>query len=267
MDREIRVIPFVGIDNIRDLGGCIGADGRRVRCGLIYRGANLEHATDPENRPILDSLGLKAILDLRSRGESALHPDPVLPGAVQLRLCAMHYPNGEEVDFSPRGIGRLEQEKEAFSAKYGSAAPLFTALYCGMPYHNPAFRQLFSWLEERRVPMLFHCMAGKDRTGMAAMLILLALGVSREDALADYLYTNVCLKAQIDAALLENAQAIAADPAVEALIRRKVGVSAQFAREALEQLYGRFGSFETYLEAEYGIDNARLADLRNFYLE
>ena len=73
----------------------------------------------------------------------------------------------------------------------GARFEWFSALYREMPFRNPAYHALFALLEGRRVPVLFHCSCGKDRTGIGAMLILLALGVSRADALADYMLTNV----------------------------------------------------------------------------
>ena len=67
----------------------------------------------------------------------------------------------------------------------------FSALYREMPFRNPAYHALFALLEGRRVPVLFHCSCGKDRTGIGAMLILLALGVSRADA--GRLHADQCL--------------------------------------------------------------------------
>ena len=92
-------------------------------------------------------------------------------------------------------------EKAAYEAKAGHPVHdfyWFTDLYKQMPFGNPAYHELFRLLEEHRVPLLFHCTCGKDRTGIAAMLVLLALGVSREDAIADYMLTNVYRKAIID---------------------------------------------------------------------
>ena len=68
----------------------------------------------------------------------------------------------------------------------------FSALYREMPFRNPAYHALFALLEGRRVPVLFHCSCGKDRTGIGAMLILLALGVSPRGR-AGRLYADQCL--------------------------------------------------------------------------
>ena len=187
-------IKFEGANNFRELGGYRAADGRQVKYGLLYRGGNLDLLKSEADHARLASLGLREILDLRSAGESAAHPDPAVPGAHYQRVCGMRNVDGTEMDFSGQGIERLRQEKEAFERSVGRPVhdfEWFSALYREMPFRNPAYHALFALLEGRRVPVLFHCSCGKDRTGIGAMLILLALGVSRTDALADYMLTNV----------------------------------------------------------------------------
>ena len=75
-----------------------------------------------------------------------------------------------------------------------------------------SFKELFRALEAGETPILFHCTAGKDRTGVAAMLILLALGASDETICADYARTNLCRAAEIEKAMADHAAEIAADP-------------------------------------------------------
>ena len=174
-------IKFEGANNFRELGGYRAADGRQVKYGLLYRGANLDLLKSEADHARLASLGLREILDLRSAGESAAHPDPAVPGAHYQRVCGMRNADGTEMDFSGQGIERLRQEKEAFERSVGRPVhdfEWFSALYREMPFRNPAYHALFALLEGRRVPVLFHCSCGKDRTGIGAMLILLALGVS-----------------------------------------------------------------------------------------
>ena len=96
-------IPFEGAENFRELGGYRTADGRQVKYGLLYRGGNLDKLTSDADRAKLASLGLKEILDLRSAGESAMHPDPAVPGAHYQRVCGMRNADGTEMDFSGQG--------------------------------------------------------------------------------------------------------------------------------------------------------------------
>lgn len=153
-------IKFEGANNFRELGGYRAADGRQVKYGLLYRGGNLDLLKSEADHARLASLGLREILDLRSAGESAAHPDPAVPGAHYQRVCGMRNADGTEMDFSGQGIERLRQEKKAFERSVGRPVhdfEWFSALYREMPFRNPAYHALFALLEGRRVPVLFHC--------------------------------------------------------------------------------------------------------------
>ena len=110
-------IKFEGANNFRELGGYRAADGRQVKYGLLYRGGNLDLLKSEADHARLASLGLREILDLRSAGESAAHPDPAVPGAHYQCVCGMRNADGTEMDFSGQGIERLRQEKEAFERR------------------------------------------------------------------------------------------------------------------------------------------------------
>lgn len=191
-------------------------------------------------------------------------PDAAVSGAHYQRICGMRYADGSEMDFSPAGIQRIAAEKAAYEAKAGHPVHdfyWFTDLYKQMPFGNPAYHELFRLLEEHRVPLLFHCTCGKDRTGIAAMLVLLALGVSREDAIADYMLTNVYRKAIIDK-FMQDKPADQYD-----LLLPVEGVSESMGAGSIDVLLEKYPSYEAYFEAEYGLTTARLAALRDFYLE
>lgn len=257
-------IKFEGANNFRELGGYRAADERQVKYGLLYRGGNLDLLKSEADHARLVSLGLREILDLRSAGESAAHPDPAVPGAHYQRVCGMRNADGTEMDFSGKGIERLRQEKEAFERSVGRPVhdfEWFSALYREMPFRNPAYHALFALLEGRRVPVLFHCSCGKDRTGIGAMLILLALGVSRADALADYMLTNVYRREIIERFLADK-------PAAERdLLLPVEGVSEPMGAGAIDEILQRYPSYEAYFADEFGLDAARLKAQRDFYLE
>ena len=113
----------------------------------------------------------------------------------------MIHPDGSDIDFSPKGMVKMEDIFEESSA--GMAFPLikndvFKKFYEDMFFNVSAYGKMFDILLEGNVPLYYHCSAGKDRTGVASILILLALGVRRKDAEADYLYTNICLEDSIN---------------------------------------------------------------------
>lgn len=198
------------------------------------------------------------------QGRALRTPDPAVPGAHYQRVCGMRNADGTEMDFSGQGIERLRQEKEAFERSVGRPVhdfEWFSALYREMPFRNPAYHALFALLEGRRVPVLFHCSCGKDRTGIGAMLIPLALGVSRADALADYMLTNVYRREIIERFLADK-------PAAERdLLLPVEGVSEPMGAGAIDEILRRYPSYEAYFADEFGLDAARLKALRDFYLE
>ena len=253
-------LDFAGGTNFRELGGYEADEGKHVKWGQIWRGIPTCKLTGEADRAKLDALGLRLILDLRSVEEAKKEPDYVPDGARLVQICGLCAEDGHEIAFAPGDIDRLMA-----SAPEGYDVP--RVLYRRMLTGNKAFKELFRALEAGETPILFHCSAGKDRTGVAAMLILLALGASDETICADYAQTNVCRRVEIEAVMQEHADEIAADPSCRNHYYRMAGVSPEAAPFVLDTIRSQFGSAENYLEAEYGLTPARLMRLRRMYLE
>ena len=253
-------LDFAGGTNFRELGGYEADEGKHVKWGQIWRGIPTCKLTGEADRAKLDALGLRLILDLRSVEEAKKEPDYVPDGARLVQICGLCAEDGHEIAFAPGDIDRLMA-----SAPEGYDVP--RVLYRRMLTGNKAFKELFRALEAGETPILFHCSAGKDRTGVAAMLILLALGASDETICADYAQTDVCRRAEIEAVMQEHADEIAADPSCRNHYYRMAGVSPEAAPFVLDTIRSQFGSAENYLEAEYGLTPARLMRLRRMYLE
>lgn len=256
-------LSFEGGTNFRELGGYTADEGKKIRWGQIYRGIPTALLATGTDRAKLDALGLRLILDLRSAEEARSLPDYVPDGARLVNLCALCAEDGHEIAFAPGDIERLT---EGTDIKDGE--PAFVQLmYEKMLFGNKAFKELFRALEAGETPILFHCSAGKDRTGVAAMLILLALGASDKTICADYEQTNVCRKEQIEQLLEEHAEEIAADPSKKEHYIGVAGVVEDTAPFVLHTIREKYGSAEEYLEKEYGLTPARLMRLRRMYLE
>ncbi|PDX61776.1 tyrosine-protein phosphatase [Faecalibacterium langellae] len=253
-------LAFAGGNNFRELGGYLADEGKHVKWGQIYRGIPTGKLTGEADRRLLDSLGLRLILDLRSSGEAKKEPDYVPDGARLVQICGLCAEDGAEIAFAPGDIEKLMQTAE-------EGESISQRLYRRMLTGNKAFKELFRALEAGETPILFHCTSGKDRTGVAAMLILLALGASDEVICADFEQTNACRKAEIDAVLAEHAAEIAADPACRVRYYAMAGVDPAAAPFVLDTIRRKFGSAENYLETEYGLTPARLMRLRRMYLE
>ena len=253
-------LPFAGGNNFRELGGYHADEGKTVKWGQIYRGFPTGRLTTEADRARLDGLGLRLILDLRSGVEAAKLPDYVPDGARLVQICGLRDATGQEINFSPNDIQRLVQNAPA-------GTNLTQLIYRQMLTGNKAFKELFRALEAGETPILFHCTAGKDRTGVAAMLILLALGASDETICADYARTNLCRAAEIEKVMADHAAEIAADPAQRMRWQSSAGVDPETAPFVLRTIRQDYGSAESYLEAEYGLTPARLMRLRRMYLE
>ena len=234
-----------------------------MKWGQIWRGIPTCKLTGEADRAKLDALGLRLILDLRSVEEAKKEPDYVPDGARLVQICGLCAEDGHEISFAPDDIAALMKGYE----ESADGSTFVQAMYERMLFGNKAFKELFRALEAGETPILFHCSAGKDRTGVAAMLILLALGASDETICADYERTNLCRKAEIDAVLAEHAEEIAANPACRMRYYRKAGVDPAAAPFVLRTIRAKYGSAENYLEAEYGLTPARLMRLRRMYLE
>ena len=234
--------------------------GKTVRWGQIWRGVCTARLTDPADRARLDALGLRLILDLRSTAEAQAEPDYVPDGARLVQICALCGDDGHEISFAPGDIERMMH-----TAREGEN--ILYRMYRQMLFGNKAFKELFRALEAGETPILFHCSAGKDRTGVAAMLILLALGASDETICADFVQTNVCRKAEIDALLAGHAEEIAADPSKRMRFFTQAGVDPGAAPYVLQVIREACGSAEEYLAREYGLTPARRMRLRRMYLE
>ena len=254
-------LPFAGGNNFRELGGYPADEGKHVRWGQIYRGIPTGLLTSDADRKLLDSLGLRLILDLRSEQEAEKMPDYVPDGARMVRICGLCLDDGKEVDFSPEDRERL------LEGKPDEGRRMADAMYRQMLFGNKAYKELFRALEVGETPVLFHCSGGKDRTGVAAMLILLALGASDETIRQDFVRTNECRRPELEKIWAEHADEIAARPEQKKFYQGIAGVHPESVDLVLSVIREKCGSAEAYLEAEYGLTPARLMRLRRMYLE
>ena len=126
---------------------------------------------------------------------------------------------------------------------------------------------MFSEIRAGNFPILFHCSAGKDRTGVAAALILRMLGVPRETAVWDYMHTNDCRVESTRKMVAVYRERFRGHPELEDLIRVLTGVEQRLIEAALDAVDAHYPSFDAYLQDQYGIGPGELSDLRDACLE
>lgn len=258
---------FRDSNNLRDLGGMSTPDGRVMTRGLVYRSGALGNLNAVELRN-LRNLHLRYVLDLRTRAEARNNPDPNLPGVRQVRICGAMDATGQEINMTPYGFMRLAthpRRRDPDSQR--GVVTRIAALYSSLAFDNPAYRELFSQLEAGNVPLLFHCSHGKDRTGIAAMLVLAALGYKEDDIIDRYVLTNAYLDDEISQAIDGHRRIMSAVPKLRLAAQFAQGVISEFGERVFDEIHQEYGSLDAYFEAEFGLDAGRLAALRDRYLQ
>ena len=185
--------------NARDLGGLVTRDGRTVRTGRLFRAGALDKLSDADVA-VLAGLGLACVVDFRDGNEAARAPDRLpSPAPVVVALPVLDDGRGADMFALIGGVVQGRAHPSALHAMRddapgGGAAGAMTELY--RRFVNGAVqREAFGHAlrlaaSADRLPLLFHCTAGKDRTGWLSAVILTALDVERDAVLADYLRSN-----------------------------------------------------------------------------
>ena len=170
-----------GLINARDLGGMKTINGQTVCSKLLIRADALNGLTTKGIQTLVEEYALRTIIDLRTETERREKPDPIIPGVEYLDI-----PLFEE---ETAGITREEN-----SSSQLTSVPDMRLLYRHMVSDDYSLQQMAKAIRTTMGvsdgSVLFHCTAGKDRTGVIAMLMLGILGVSEDDILEDYIFTN-----------------------------------------------------------------------------
>lgn len=241
------LLRLASADNFRDVAGPghPTRDGRRVRRGVFYRSNELQ-LTDADTAS-LAALGIRTIHDLRSAEEVAEHPDVEVPGATWRHLEVTGIPMAMVSGLADTAAAErvMCEVYEAFVRSDGARA---------------AYGRLLTALATGEVPQLFHCTAGKDRTGWAAALLLEVAGVDRDTILADYLLTN-----EVSSATREKYLALIAEhlgPEKVAVYEPAMMVDERYLAAAYDAAAALHGSVEGYLTAGLGLGDDVLDALR-----
>ncbi|WP_158834766.1 tyrosine-protein phosphatase [Streptomyces sp. NRRL S-350] len=258
-----RSLGLRGAVNARDLGGYRTADGRVLRHGVALRSDGLNHVTADDLRP-LGALGLRQVVDLRSIGEVRAAGLDRLPGGVTLH----HLPllaSAFDIHLMVRNaLADSSPQRQRALLGGGGAAALMTGLYRWFVTDRVARERFAALLRllaaPDGTPLLFHCSAGKDRTGWAAALLLTALGVDRETVLADYLLTNE-RSAPAVARVLDDfgARGLMREPELLLPVFRADG---GYLDAAFAEVEAGWGGFDPFWREGLGLDDEVLAGLR-----
>ena len=240
-----------GAPNFRSVAALPAGDGRRLRTLRLFRSDALHRLTDAD-LPRLAALRIGAVLDLRRDDERTSAPSRWPAPAAPETLTFDVAPDLQAVR---AGGWRDRLADPDFDA--GQARRWMIDTYARMPgAFAPAVREAVGRLSVPSAAttgaLLVHCTAGKDRTGVAAMLLLAALGVEEEVIHHDYLATNRLWRR--DAEVSAGLPPVVADTLLS--------VQPAFLEAAYEAIHSGWGSIDAYLHQQLGLDDARMAVLR-----
>ncbi len=250
-----RVLPLAGIHNFRDYGG-YGSSSGRLKRGLLFRSAQ-HHGATPADLDAVAALRLSTVIDLRGAKERALAPCP-RPQDFSAQVFF--------VDEDTTGLAPHVQAASNSPDPAAAAAGMLTG-YAQMPFRPrmiPILHRYFEALATIDGPSLIHCMAGKDRTGLAVALFHEAMGVNRDDIIADYMLTNVAgrLEDRI-AAGAAHISAAYGDATSEETLRVLMSVRPEYLEAAFAAIEQRHGAVSAYLRDVLGVDDRRRDAIRS----
>ncbi len=257
---SIRRLPLEGAKNFRDLGGYRTSDGEYVRWGLVYRSNHLVNLTARDS-DYLNSLGIRLVCDVRSEGERARAPDHWSGNAPEF----FSVPIGSNLISSPTADD-LKRRVAAINAqaKESVRGYDYAIEYAGQ------YGKILQRIAAGDLPVVEHCTAGKDRTGVFSAILLTALGVPRDTVVQDYMLSNQFLLAP------EAINATAADlrlafglpePPDLATVKSIMTSKPETLAATLDKIDQTYGSFANYLRHAAKLSEADLAKIRLHLLE
>ena len=243
-----RILAFEGVDNFRDYGDYATAAGARIQKGRLYRSAHQARATDADLEA-LAALDVAVIVDLRRKGERLRDPSRRPAGFA-----------GMVID---NDLGDTAEDPwQVFVKNSDLSVEAFRGYlmnyYWVAPHderHIDLYGRYFRALAEAKGPVLIHCAAGKDRTGILAALTHHLVGVHDDDIMDDYLLTNTAARLEERAPLVAQmmAEQSGRTPTLEA-VRTALGVDAAYLDQAFKAIRAQHGSVDAYLEKALGVD-------------
>jgi protein-tyrosine phosphatase len=258
---------LAGAPNSRDLGGLVGAGGRRVQAGRLIRTGALGRLTD-DDLPLLGKLGLACVLDLRDRSEIDVAPPDRLVGDLRVVHVPIHDPRHPVFTYVSAVL--LGHDLTAYEALAHEGTPAAMAAIYRWFISSTSARTGFAdavrvAAQGDNLPLLFHCSAGKDRTGWLAVILLKALGVEDSAIRRDYLRSNE-LTESLQEVILAAMQARQPALDVEA-VRPVLQVRPEYLDAAYGEVERMYGSFDRYLRDGLGVTDEVIGTLRDELLE
>ncbi len=252
---EFRKLSMDGSYNSRELGGYKTTDGKSVKWGVLFRSDKLSDIS-LEDQKYLKNLGIQRIVDFRSKAEKAEDPDKIPEGVAYIEMPI-------EVDGAMRTKieailkGEINRNVKGF---------LIEANEEFIKNYSHIYSKFLKDLAKEQKPTMFHCTAGKDRAGFAAAITLIAIGVSKEDAINDYMKTNEYTAERINE-MISKIELMSLYQTDGELLRPLLGVEREYLEAAFKAAEDEYGSLENYIRSGLNISEKEIQQLRSFLLK
>jgi len=246
--------------NFRDLGGLVAANGAKIKANVLLRSGEPVGMSKEDIELLSETYRLRKIIDFRSASEVNEKPVDKVPGASHLNLDVLsdtmgHVPNLEEI---LKNLN-LEKADEFMFDVYEKLITNKTA--------QKGYRQFIeALLENTDGALLFHCQAGKDRTGLASLIILKILGASDEDIMTDYLATIEGRKV-VNENMIEDLRTAGFPESELKAFGVMMSVKPDYLQRAIDKINNIYGSFENYLAKTLNVTDEEITTLQELYLE
>ena len=252
-----RVLPLAGGNNFRDLGGYATADGRHVRLGQLYRSGVMSGLTSADF-DYLGDLGIRTICDLRSN-EERTREAVTWPAGIRPVVLSRDY---------GMDMGAMAQLFQSANITAEQTSNAMAGFYKGLPFEFAGqYAQMFRALVNGGAPLAFNCSAGKDRTGVAAAMLLTVLGVPRETVIADYLFSNTYFRAPPPKpGQTPDASMLAMSKLPPDALKALMGVDRRYLESAFTAIEAK-GGMARYVREDLKLSAADVAKLKTAYLE
>lgn len=266
-------IQMEAIGNARELGGYQTTDGRHIKPGILLRSAKPLTASENDIIRLRDTYHLATIIDLRMSFEREKEPNPTIKGVREI-WCPVIDENKIRANVNGEKAAAFQNAQNTFeklkiAIKNGIVHDKMYIDFLADTQGKIGYRLFFKELLQlpTNKSLLFHCSQGKDRTGIAAMLLLSALGVPEETILKDYLLTNTFNASLIEKERLMLSSQNLSEEEIHAYLSVMDYVNEQFMQNALDYIHKEYGSPIRYITQELGISENEITQMREKFLE
>ena len=265
------LLSFEGILNARDLGNYTGADGRPIRKGKLLRTALLHDATDSDLARMKEMYDVRLVIDLRTLHERTRTPDRMLPGASFVSIEVVNTNGNLYKNMLPLPGDTMTADEKLLHFLFSPAAEMLTdGFYISFiddPYCQAQYREFMQRVvQTEEGTILWHCSQGKDRTGLAAIFLLHALGASRETLMTDFNYSKVAFANDLTRISGLVRQAGGSEAIID-MVEGLFSVNSRWMEDCLRHIDTAYGGLDAYLYNQLHVTEADKQLLRARYLK